>query len=163
MYLEVSCCHVTAILSSATKRGNSSWWFQTLHWFPFMKQPEISASFCLLVLGSYIVELGLCEERIMYLKRKFCNSDDSMLGRNDKMRWLFSFFLLSLSLRLDSFYHIMQLGVTVYFLWLTWLICDVTQWLMSTWRKGGGWKTYSTNTPSIAITPHWELRSYKRR
>lgn len=25
----------------------------------------------------------------MYLKRKFCDSNDSMLRQNDKMRWLF--------------------------------------------------------------------------
>lgn len=56
----------------------------------FMRQPEKLASFCLLVLGSYRVELGLYEERKMYLKRKFCDSNESLtLTQNDKMRWLF--------------------------------------------------------------------------
>ncbi len=88
MYPEVSCCHVTAITSSATRGeiapGGSKHFLDF-----FMRQPEMLASFCLLVLGSYRVELGSYEERKMYLKRKFCDSNESTLRQNDKMRWLF--------------------------------------------------------------------------
>lgn len=90
---------------------------------PLKKQPKMS--FCLRV--------ELYEKRKKYLKQTFCNSNDSMLRQNDKMKWLYFLSPLSLSNRLNSFYHTTQLGgVTVYFLWLTWLICDVTQWQMST-------------------------------
>lgn len=47
----------------------------------------------------------------MYLKQTFCNNNDSMFRQNDKMRRLFFSFS---SLRFDSFYHIMQIGVTVF-------------------------------------------------
>lgn len=60
----------------------------------FVKRPEMLAYFWLLVLGSYRVELGLYEERKMYLKRKICDSNDSTLRQNEVA--VFSFFLLTL-------------------------------------------------------------------
>lgn len=91
VYQEVSCCHVTAIISNATMRGSKHFSDS------FMKQPEMLASFCLLVLGSYRVELEFYEERKMYLRWKFCDSNDSMLRQNDKMRWWFYLSFSSLS------------------------------------------------------------------
>lgn len=82
VYPEVSCCRVTAIISIISDGSKHFLDF-------FMRQPEMLAFFCLLVLGSYRVELGLYEERKMYLKRKFCDSNESTLRQNDKMRWLF--------------------------------------------------------------------------
>lgn len=74
---------------------------------PLKKQPKMS--FCLRV--------ELYEKRKKNLKQTFCNSNDSMLRQNDKMKWLFFLSPLSLSNRLNSFYHTTQLGgVTVYFL-----------------------------------------------
>lgn len=84
VYPEVSCCHVTAIIPCATKRASSSPWFWTfLLWS--------RRSFCLLVLGSYRVELGSNEGRKMYWKplKRFA----TIMTMLRQMRWLF---LLSL-------------------------------------------------------------------
>lgn len=85
-----------------------------------------NVSFGLLVLGSHRVELGSYKERNMYLMWKLCNSVDSML-RQSEVVVLFVFLRSpSVSLRHGSFYHTMQLRVTVHLVWLMWLICDVT-------------------------------------
>lgn len=126
VYPEVSCCHVTAIVSSATKGGNSSRWFQTLDWF-FYEAARNKNFFLFASAG--VLEGGLYEERKLYIKRRLSDINDLCA----KTKWDGCFLSsLSLSLTSDSFYHITQLRVTVYFLWLTWLICDVTQWQMST-------------------------------
>lgn len=101
VYPEVSCCHVTAIIPCATKRASSSPWFQTLLLWS-------RRSFCLLVLGSYRVELGSNEGRKMYWKQLKRFAVMTMLRQNEVAVSSFS----CPSDLILFLYHMMQIGVT---------------------------------------------------